>query len=649
MEWMVKMANGQVQITLPDGSKRVFDKAVSGAELAQDIGPGLAKAALALRINGEMKDLKTVLDSDTPVEIVTANDDDDAVLELLRHDAAHVMAEAVKELYPETQVTIGPAIEDGFYYDFARKEPFTPDDLEKIEKRMHEIVDRDEEITREEWSRSEAVDFFKSAGEHYKADIIHAIPEDQPIGIYRQGDFQDLCRGPHLPSTKKLGHAFKLMKLAGAYWRGDSRNEMLQRIYGTAWRNEKELKAYLHRLEEAERRDHRKLGREMDLFHLQEEAVGMVFWHEKGWTLYRTLENYIRHKLEEADYKEVKTPQLVDRKLWEASGHWEKFGEHMYTTESEERTFALKPMNCPCHVQIFNQGITSYRDLPLRMAEFGSCHRYEPSGALHGIMRVRGFTQDDAHIFCTEDQIMLETEVFCELLLDIYKDFGFTEVKVKFSDRPAVRAGEDAIWDKAEGALRDAIEATDIAYSMNPGEGAFYGPKLEFVLTDAIGRDWQCGTLQVDFVLPERLNANYIGEDGAKHRPVMLHRAIFGSMERFIGILIEEYAGRFPLWLAPVQAVVATITDEADDYAREVLAALKAKGIRAELDLRNEKINYKVREHSLAKVPALLVAGKREAEEQTISIRRLGEKHQKVLSLDEAITELVKEAAVPGQ
>ena len=643
------MVNGQVEITLPDGSKRVFDRPVSGAELAQDIGPGLAKAALALRIDGEMKDLKTILNQDTNVEIVTAREEDNEVLELLRHDAAHVMAEAVKELYPDTQVTIGPAIEDGFYYDFSRKDPFTPDDLEKIEKRMHEIVDRDEDIVREEWTRSEAVEFFKNAGEHYKAEIIHAIPEGQPIGIYRQGAFQDLCRGPHLPSTKKLGHAFKLMKLAGAYWRGDSRNEMLQRIYGTAWRSEKELKAYLHRLEEAERRDHRKLGREMDLFHMQEEAVGMVFWHEKGWTLYRTLERYLRHKLEEAGYKEVKTPQLVDRKLWEASGHWEKFGEHMYTAESEERTLALKPMNCPCHVQIFNQGITSYRDLPLRMAEFGSCHRYEPSGALHGIMRVRGFTQDDAHIFCTEEQIMSETETFCELLLAVYKDFGFEKVKVKFSDRPEVRAGDDSIWDKAEGALREAIEATGISYTMNPGEGAFYGPKLEFVLTDAIGRDWQCGTLQVDFVLPERLGANYIGEDGAKHRPVMLHRAIFGSMERFIGILIEEFAGRFPLWLAPEQVGVATITDDADDYAREVLAALKKQGLRASLDLRNEKINYKVREHSLAKVPVLLVAGRREAEEKTISIRRLGDKHQKVLPLDEAIAALALEAQVPGQ
>lgn len=642
------MNNGKLNISLPDGSVRSFEGPISGEELALDIGPGLAKAALALRINGEIKDLKTVLDTDTTVEIVTVREEGGDVLELLRHDAAHILAEAAKELYPETQVTIGPSIENGFYYDFARDEPFTPADLEKIEKRMHEIVDRDEQIVREEWDRDTAVDFFKSIGEDYKAEIIASIPADQPIGIYRQGEFQDLCRGPHLPSTKKLGHAFKLMKLAGAYWRGDSNNEMLQRVYGTAWRNEKELKAYLHRLEEAERRDHRKLGKEMDLFHLQEEAVGMVFWHEKGWTLYRTLENYIRNKLELAEYKEVKTPQLVDRKLWEASGHWEKFREAMYTTESEDRTFALKPMNCPCHVQIFNQGITSYRDLPLRMAEFGSCHRYEPSGALHGIMRVRGFTQDDAHIFCTEDQITSETEIFCALLLDIYKDFGFTDVTVKFSDRPEVRAGEDEIWDKSEGSLRDAIDATGLNYSMNPGEGAFYGPKLEFVLTDAIGRDWQCGTLQVDFVLPERLGATYIGEDGAKHRPVMLHRAIFGSMERFIGILIEEYAGRFPLWLSPVQVVVATITDEADSYAREVLAALKAKGLRATLDLRNEKINYKVREHSLAKVPAMFVAGKREAEENTISVRRLGEKYQKVLDLDEAIAQLVEEAKVPG-
>jgi len=640
--------NKKVNITLPDGSVRVFDGPVSGLELAADIGPGLAKAALALRIDGEMVDLKKTLDTDVSVAIVTVKEEGDDVLELIRHDAAHVMAEAVKELYPETQVTIGPSITDGFYYDFARAKPFTPDDLEKIEKRMHDIVDRDESIDREEWGRDEAVKFFEDKGEAYKAEIIASIPVDQPIGIYTQGDFQDLCRGPHLPSTKKLGHAFKLMKLAGAYWRGDSNNEMLQRIYGTAWRNEKELKAYLNRLEEAERRDHRKLGKEMDLFHMQEEAVGMVFWHSKGWTLYRTLENYIRNKLEQADYQEVKTPQLVDRKLWEDSGHWEKFRENMYTTESEDRTFALKPMNCPCHVQIFNQGITSYRDLPLRMAEFGSCHRYEPSGALHGIMRVRAFTQDDAHIFCTEDQITSETEVFCALLLDIYKDFGFTDVRVKFSDRPETRAGDDAIWDKAEGSLKEAIEATDLSYTMNPGEGAFYGPKLEFVLTDAIGRDWQCGTLQVDFVLPERLNASYIGEDGAKHRPVMLHRAIFGSMERFIGILIEEYAGRFPLWLAPKQVVVATITDDADDYAQKVLKEVEKRGLRVSLDVRNEKINYKVREHSLAKVPALLVAGRKEAEEGTISVRRLGEKHTKVMSLEDALDALVEEAKVPG-
>ncbi|MEP4192746.1 MAG: threonine--tRNA ligase [Sneathiella sp.] len=642
------MQNGNVNITLPDGSVRVFGGPISGEALAADIGPGLAKAALALRIGGEMKDLKTLLDTDTTVEIVTTKEEGDDVLELIRHDAAHVMAEAVKELYPETQVTIGPAIEDGFYYDFARDKPFTPEDLEKIEKRMHDIVDRNESIDREEWDRDEAVAFFEKIGEKYKAEIIASIPADQPIGIYKQGEFQDLCRGPHLPSTKKLGHAFKLMKLAGAYWRGDSNNEMLQRIYGTAWRTEKELKAYLHRLEEAEKRDHRKLGKQMDLFHMQEEAVGMVFWHSKGWTVYRTLESYIRNKLEKGGYQEVKTPQLVDRKLWEASGHWDKFRENMYTTESEEKTFALKPMNCPCHVQIYNQGVTSYRDLPLRMAEFGSCHRYEPSGALHGIMRVRGFTQDDAHIFCTEDQITSESIIFCDLLLDIYKDFGFTDVKVKFSDRPDVRAGDDAVWDRAEGSLKDAIEAAGLPYSMNPGEGAFYGPKLEFVLTDAIGRDWQCGTLQVDFVLPERLNANYVGEDGAKHRPVMLHRAIFGSMERFIGILIEEYSGRFPLWLAPTQIAVATITDEADEYARTVLAAAEKRGMRGVLDLRNETINYKVREHSLAKVPALLVAGKREAEESTISVRRLGEKHQKVMGLEEALDLLAEEARVPG-
>ncbi len=646
-----------VAITLPDGNQRQFDGPVSGADIAAAIGPGLAKAALAVKVDGAVRDLAAVIERDARVEIVTPTHAD--ALELLRHDAAHVMAEAVKELYPETQVTIGPAIENGFYYDFSRATPFTPDDLQKIEQRMHEIVDRDEAITREVWERTAAIEFFKRQGEHYKAEIIEAIPVGEPIGLYRQGGFIDLCRGPHLPSTRKLGHAFKLMKLAGAYWRGDSRNEMLQRIYGTAWANDKELKAYLQMLEEAEKRDHRRLGREMDLFHQQDEAAGMVFWHPKGWTLYRTLESYLRGRLDRAGYVEVKTPQLVDRKLWEASGHWEKFRENMYIAENEQglrdyvaapdsRIFALKPMNCPCHVQIFNQGLKSYRDLPLRMAEFGSCHRFEPGGALHGIMRVRAFTQDDAHIFCTEEQITAESTAFCDLLLAIYRDFGFDQVIVKFSDRPATRAGSDAIWDKAEASLKDAVAAAGLDVTLNPGEGAFYGPKLEFVLRDAIGRDWQCGTLQVDFVLPERLDASYIGEDGAKHRPVMLHRAIFGSMERFIAVLIEHYAGRFPLWLAPVQVVVATITSDGDGFAAEVKAALDAAGLRAEIDLRNEKINYKVREHSHAKVPAMLVIGKREAETRSVALRRLGGKDQEVLALDEAVTRLRREAAPPA-
>jgi threonyl-tRNA synthetase len=498
------------------------------------------------------------------------------------------------------------------------------------------------------WGRTEAIDFFKQAGEHYKAEIISDLPESEDITIYRQGDWLDLCRGPHLPSTGKLGKAFKLTKLAGAYWRGDSQNEQLQRIYGTCWRNEKELKAYLHMVEEAEKRDHRRLGREMDLFHQQEEATGSVFWHEKGWTFYRIIEAYMRRRLEAENYIEVKTPQLIDRSLWEASGHWEKFQENMFIAESEERMLAVKPMNCPGHVQIFKRGVTSYRDLPIRMAEFGSCHRNEPSGALHGLMRVRAFTQDDAHIFCTEDQIIAETKSFCELLKSIYKDFGFEQVLVKFADRPPVRAGEDAVWDKAESSLKQATEAAGLEFTLNPGEGAFYGPKLEFVLQDAIGRDWQCGTLQVDFVMPSRLDANYVGEDGEKHRPVMLHRAILGSFERFIAILIENYAGRFPLWLAPRQIVVATITNEADGYAAQVRDACAAAGLRAEADLRNEKINYKVREHSHAKVPALFVVGKREAEEGTVAIRRLGGKQQEVLALDEAINRLTKEAAAPG-
>ena len=635
-----------VAITLPDGSVRRYDGPVSGADIAADVGPGLAKAALFLRVDGEIKDLATVLEHDAEVAIITARDDDS--LELLRHDAAHVMAEAVKELYPETQVTIGPAIPDGFYYDFARDEPFTPEDLEAIESRMREIVARDETITREVWEREEAIRYFEGVGEHYKAEIIRDLPEDEAITIYRQGNFLDLCRGPHLPSTGRLGTAFKLMKLAGAYWRGDSQNEMLQRIYGTAWPTEKALKDHLHRLEEAERRDHRRLGREMGLFHFQEEAPGMAFWHPRGWTLYRAVEGYMRAKLENAGYVEVKTPQLVDRSLWEASGHWEKFRQYMYTTESEERTFALKPMNCPGAVQIFRQGLKSYRDLPLRLAEFGACHRYEPSGALHGLMRVRAFLQDDAHIFCTEEQITGETKAFCDLLLEIYRDFGFTDVTVNLADRPPVRAGSDDVWARAEAALKTAVEAAGLSYALNPGDGAFYGPKLDFILRDAIGRDWQCGTLQVDFVLPERLDASYIGEDGARHRPVMLHRAILGSLERFIGVLIEHYAGRLPLWLAPVQVVVATITWEGDDFARMVQARLGEAGLRTELDLRNEKIGYKVREHSLAKVPVIVAIGKREAQAGTVSIRRLGRQGQEILALDEAAARLEAEAAVPA-
>ncbi|TAK98024.1 MAG: threonine--tRNA ligase [Rhodospirillaceae bacterium] len=634
-----------VAITLPDGSVRSYDGTVTGATVAADIGPGLAKAALAIKVDGALRDLSRPIPNDAKIAIITRKDPDG--LELLRHDAAHVMAEAVQELFPDTQVTIGPAIENGFYYDFAREKPFSLEDLEKIEARMREIVDRDETITREEWDRLEAIEYFKKIGEHYKAQIIQDLPVGEPISIYRQGKWLDLCLGPHLPSTGKLGKAFKLTKLAGAYWRGDSNNAMLQRIYGTVWADEKQLKEYLTMIEEAEKRDHRRLGQEMNLFHLQEEARGAVFWHPKGWTFYRTLQGYLRRKLEAANYVEVNTPILVDRVLWEKSGHWEKFREAMFISESEDRHLAVKPMNCPGAVQIFNQGIRSYRDLPLRMAEFGSCHRNEPSGALHGLMRVRAFVQDDAHIFCTEDQVKAETKSFIELLRGVYTDLGFNELKVKFSDRPPVRAGNDATWDKAEAALKDATEAAGLAYTLNPGEGAFYGPKLEFVLRDAIGRDWQCGTLQMDFVLPERLGANYVGEDGAKHRPVMLHRAIFGSFERFVGILIENYAGKFPFWLAPLQAVVCTITDDASAYAADVVTALKAVGLRVESDLRNEKINYKVREHSLAKVPVLVVVGKREAEERTVALRRLGGANQEVLALTEATAILAKESAVP--
>jgi threonyl-tRNA synthetase len=647
------MANAQaaetknaIAITLPDGSVRRFDAPVTGAELAADIGPGLAKAALAIKLDGVVKDLATRIDRDAEVAIVTMKSDE--ALELIRHDAAHVLAEAVQELWPGTQITFGPAIEDGFYYDFHRNDAFTPDDFEAIEKKMAEIVDRNEIITREVWEREDAVALFKDAGERFKAEWVGELPEDEDISIYRQGEWLDLCTGPHLPSTGKLPKAFKLTKVAGAYWRGDPNNPQLQRIYGTVWRDKKELADYLHRLEEAEKRDHRKIGREMELFHLQEEAVGSVFWHPKGWTLYRVCESYMRKRLEDAGYVEVKTPQLVDRALWEKSGHWEKFREHMFTAEDEhDKMLALKPMNCPGHVQIFRQGIKSYRDLPLRLAEFGSCHRNEPSGAIHGILRVRAFTQDDAHIFCTEDQINTESKDFCDLLMSIYRDFGFDDVIIKFADRPEVRAGDDATWDRAEAALKEAIEHSGLPYEMNPGEGAFYGPKLEFVLRDAIGRDWQCGTLQVDFVLPERLDAKYIGEDGEAHRPVMLHRAILGSFERFIGVLIEHYAGRFPLWLAPTQIVVATITSDADAYAEEVVGKLEAAGLRAVADTRNEKINYKVREHSLAKVPVMLVLGKREAQEKAVTVRRLGQEKQEVLALDQAVDTLKSEAAPP--
>jgi threonyl-tRNA synthetase len=636
-----------VAVTLPDGNVRRYDHPVTGLDVAADIGAGLAKAALAVRLDGEMRDLNREIDKDTSFSVVTTKDQD--ALELIRHDAAHVMAQAVQELFPGTQVTIGPAIENGFYYDFARAEPFSTDDFEKIEKRMAEIVERDLPIVREVWSREDAIKHFKSVGEDYKAEIIQDLPENETITIYKQGDWIDLCRGPHLPSTGKLPKAFKLMKLAGAYWRGDSTKAQLQRIYATAWPDAKQLKSYLDMLEEAEKRDHRRLGREMDLFHFQEEAPGSAFWHAGGWTLYRALESYMRRRLDASGYIEVKTPQLVDRSLWEKSGHWEKFREHMFVSESDEdRILAVKPMNCPCHVQIFRQGIKSYRDLPLRMAEFGSCHRNEPSGALHGLMRVRAFTQDDAHIFCMEGQITEETKKFIDLLSSIYADLGFTDFAIKFSDRPAVRAGTDETWDRAEQALLDASKAAGIEVIPNPGEGAFYGPKLEFVLRDAIGRDWQCGTLQVDFVLPERLDATYIGEDGAKHRPVMLHRAILGSFERFIGILIEHYAGKFPMWLAPRQIVVATITDAANGYAEEVLARLKAQGLRAEADTRNEKINYKVREHSLAKVPVILVVGGRESEEKTVAVRRLGGEKQEVVALDAALATLTDEARAPG-
>jgi threonyl-tRNA synthetase len=634
-------------ITLPDGSVRRFDGPVSGTTVAAAIGPGLARAALAMKLDGRLVDLATMIEGDASVQFVTRKDAD--ALEMIRHDAAHVLAEAVQSLYPGTQVTIGPSIENGFYYDFARNEPFTTADFPAIEARMREIVAANAAFERSVIDRDEGIAFFLARGEKYKAELIRDLPQSETITLYRQGDWIDLCRGPHMRATGDVGTAFKLMKVAGAYWRGDHRNAMLSRIYGTAWRDQKELDAYLHMLEEAERRDHRRIGKDMGLFHMQEEAAGSVFWHPKGWKLYLTAEAYMRRRLDAAGYLEIKTPQLVDRKLWEASGHWEKFREHMFivSVEDEQRTLALKPMNCPGAVMIFNQGMRSYRELPLRLAEFGQDHRYEPSGALHGIMRVRAFQQDDGHIFCAEQQIGSETVAFSALLSSIYADFGFDSFRVKFSDRPELRAGSDETWDRAEQALKDACATAGVEYELNPGEGAFYGPKLEYVLRDAIGRDWQCGTLQVDFVLPERLDAEYVGEDGARHRPVMLHRAILGSFERFLGMLIEQYAGRFPLWLAPVQVAVATIVSDADAYAETVAARLRAAGLAVKLDLSNQKINAKVREHSLQFVPVIAVVGRKEAEQGTVALRRLGGDAQEVAPLDEAVRRLAAEALPP--
>jgi len=636
-----------IDLIFPDGSKRQFDDGVTGKAVAASIAPSLAKRAALIKLDGELYDVERPLPHGGHFEILSR--DSREALETLRHDASHVMAQAVQELFPGTQVTIGPSIEDGFYYDFARDEPFSLDDLATIEARMKEIVDRDEPITREVWRRDEAVSHFKSIGEAYKAEIVEAIPAGEDVSIYRQGDWKDLCRGPHFPSTKFVGKAFKLTKLAGAYWRGDHRNAQLQRIYGTAWASEADLEAYIHRIEEAEKRDHRKIGKAMDLFHLQEEAKGMIFWHPKGWTLYRTVEAYMRRRLEADGYVEVKAPQLMDRELWEKSGHWQKFAHAMFTCETEEgEVLAVKPMNCPGHVQIFNHGQKSYRDLPLRMAEFGACHRYEPSGALHGIFRVRGFTQDDAHIFCREEQIEAESTKFVRLLESVYRDCGLELHAVKLALRPELRFGTDEVWDIAEQKLERAAKNAGIAeVELLPGEGAFYGPKLEFHLRDAIGRTWQCGTLQLDYVLPERLDAEYVAEDGSKQRPVMLHRAICGSMERFIGVMIENYSGAFPLWLAPVQVVVATITSDADDYARRVAAELTAKGLRVETDLRNEKINLKVREHSLAKVAVIAVVGRREAELGQVALRRLGSDRQEVLELNEAANALALQADPP--
>ncbi len=654
------MSQNQVNITMPDESVRTYDSGVTGMDIANDISKSLAKASIAIKLNGELSDLSLPIEQDISIEIVKRDHED--ALEMIRHDAAHVMAEAVQTLFPGTQVTIGPSIENGFYYDFARNEPFSSEDLPAIEKQMRKIIERGDKFEREVWDRDQAIKYFKDKGEMYKAELIEDLPEGEDIKIYRQGEWLDLCRGPHMPSTRQVGNAFKLLKVAGAYWRGDSNNAMLTRIYGTAWRDEKELKAYLHQIEEAEKRDHRKLGREMELFHLQEEAQGSVFWHPKGFTIYNQLERYIRRRLDASGYNEVKTPQLMHQKFWVQSGHWGKYRENMFAvpdvvpnTEEDGPVFkeepkeflAIKPMNCPAHVQIFNQGTKSYRDLPIRLAEFGCCHRNEAHGALHGLMRVRQFNVDDAHIFCTEEQVTQESIDFCNLLYAVYSDLGFDDVKVILALRPDNRAGTDEIWDKAEEGLRQALIAADIEFEEAENEGAFYGPKIEYHVRDAIGRSWQCGTLQLDFVLPERLDANYIGADGEKHRPVMLHRAILGSLERFLGIMIESYGGKLPMWLAPTQCVVATITGKADDYAIEVHKQLVDAGVRAELDIRNEKINYKVREHSVKKVPALFVVGAREAEEQTVAIRRMDSKAQDVVPMDQAIQDLTHECQPP--
>ncbi|MDT8311246.1 MAG: threonine--tRNA ligase [Methylophaga sp.] len=635
-----------ISVTLPDGSQRQFDHPVSIFDIANDIGAGLARAALAGKVNGKLVDTNHIVDNDADVAIITERDEEG--LDIIRHSTSHLMAQAVKQLYPDAQVTIGPVIDDGFYYDFSYPKGFTPDDLEKIEQRMEELVKQDLEVVREEVPRDAAIAIFREMGEDYKAQIIEDIPKDEILSLYRQGEFMDLCRGPHVPNTGKL-KAFKLMKLAGAYWRGKSENEMLQRIYGTAWPDKKALKAYLHRLEEAEKRDHRKLAKSLDLFHMQDEAAGMIFWHDNGWRIFREVENHIRNVMRDNGYQEVKTPQVVDRSLWEKSGHWDKFGDMIFTTHSENRDYAVKPMNCPCHIQIYNQGLKSYRDLPLRMAEFGSCHRNEPSGTLHGLMRLRNFTQDDAHIFCTEDQIQSEVSTFIDLLFEVYKDFGFNEVIVKLSTRPENRVGSDAVWDKAEHALEQALNTKGLDWDLQPGEGAFYGPKIEFSLKDCLGRVWQCGTIQVDFSMPGRLDATYVADDGSKQVPVMLHRAILGSLERFIGILIEEYAGAFPAWLSPRQVIIMGITDKQADYVQQIARQLQNQGFRADTDLRNEKIGFKIREHTLQRVPYLIVVGEREAQDNAVAVRTRKGENLGAMPLDSFVSLLKKDVAGRGR